>query len=127
MKNKLEWYVLVESNNEIEKFNVFRSLSFYDNLIKLKKKMKSEKMGFDAFSEELRRNAMYSFWSKAEYEIIITNLFCSISKEEVERIRALPNDKMCTYTKLITEKKVDVYDQLSLNWNAFARYTYENI
>ena len=48
---------------------------------------------------------MYYFWSKCEYEILITTWF--------ER-------------KDFKDEKIDVYDQLQLNWNAFIDYIWKN-
>ena len=48
---------------------------------------------------------MYYFWSKCEYEIIVT---CN---PEWDRFK---------------KEKIDVYDQLQLNWNKFVDYIWEN-
>lgn len=106
MKNKLEWYVYVEDINKrkIEPFNVFDSGRFYKCLLALKKEMKKDNVDFDYFSSQLDKDAKYCFWAKCEYEIYLSSMF--------------------THDDF---KKVDVYAQLQLNWDKFARYVYDNI
>ena len=48
---------------------------------------------------------MYYFWSKCEYEIIIT---CWPKWDKFK------------------EEKIDVYSQLNLNWDKFVNYIWEN-
>ena len=58
------------------------------------------------FTEEIRHICMYHFWSKFEWEIII---------------------KEWTGHDNPKERKIDVYDQLQLNWNRFIDYLWENL
>ena len=100
----LEWYVYYHSWNEdkIEPFNVFDHGSFLEDC---KKNAKKNIHDYDAFCEQLRRDAMYYYWSKCEWEIIIAPWIPR--KEDIDI-------------------KIDVYDQLRLNWEAFCKYTWEH-
>ena len=49
---------------------------------------------------------MYRFWSKFEWELVLTEW---------------------TGRDNPTQKKVDVYDQLLLNWDRFIDYLWENL
>ena len=101
-----EWYVYIEDVNakEIKKYNVFRSYNFLEGCKKAFKKYNKPEQ-IEDLEKEVRSWAMYSFWSKCEYEIILS------SWPEREDFN---------------EEKIDVYDQLCLNWNSFFKYTYEH-
>jgi len=58
----------------------------------------------DELDEMLDQEAMYHFWSKCEYEILI---------------RDWPSGK--------EEEKIDVYDQLKMNWNNFVDFFWEKV
>lgn len=98
-----EWYVFVSDFNtkKIEIFNVFHSHTFLKGCRKSFKKYKLPEQ-YDELVESIRSDAMYSFWSKCEYETVITELFGRDSFQA---------------------KKIDVYQQLMLNWEPFIEYT----
>lgn len=54
------------------------------------------------FKEKLRKELMYWFWSKCEYEIVISP-WVGRNKEEAE-------------------VKIDIHDQVMLNFNRFVDY-----
>ena len=99
----LEWYVYLEdvNNKKIIKYNIFNHYSFCQDLKDIIKKIKNK----DEFSEKVKRSTIYYFWSKCEYEILITTW--------LER-------------KDFKDKKIDVYDQLELNWDRFIDYIWDN-
>ena len=92
-----EWYVYVEdtNNKSIKKFNVFHSLNFMTGCRKTFKKYKD----LADIEKEIKSWAMYSFCSKCEYEVVVTGWI----RDEIKR-------------------KIDVYDQLMLNWDSFFEY-----
>lgn len=102
------WYVYQKKFNipkDSTEFNVvirdvFDNLKFLEFTLELKEKQ--DKMTYTEFSEELQREAMYRFWSKFEYETEI----CGYGES---RGRSL---------------KIDVYNQLKLNWDAFVNYVW---
>ena len=107
----LEWNVYVENFNgrKIEVHNVFNHCGLMEDLAKDMKKVhvredRPEEKKW--FLERLRRHLMYYYWSKCEWEIIITSW---------------PPVK-----EGFKDEKVDVYDQLLLNWPAFAEYVWNN-
>ena len=105
MQSKLFWNVYIYSFNEkkIITYDIFSHASFLDDLKKLKKK----KPTFDVFKEEIRKLLMYYFWSKCEWEIILSAWPPSTDRKE--------------------EKKIDVYDQVMLNFDAFCKYVWESL
>ena len=104
MKKKLEWKVFTFDFNrdELEIFNVFDHGSFMEDLNKNFKKNKND---FDAFAKQLDVDLHYYFWSKAEWELIMSPLI----------------------SRKATETKIDVYDQISLNKDAFINYTWKTL
>lgn len=100
----LEWNVYVGNFNsrKIETYNIFRHGGFID---RLRKSYRKHKEDFHAFEAEVRSELMYYFWSKCEWEIVI-NRWPPRSDEEAV--------------------KIDVYDQVRMNWERFIEYLWEN-
>lgn len=99
----MKWYVLNHDFNkdEIEAFNIFNSSNFNEGVEKALKNYTT----FENFVNELDKVAMYSFWCKAEYEILCSGL---VTK----------NDRV---------EKIDVYTQIKPNiellaWNIVSNY-----
>ena len=103
MREDMEWYVYTEDFNRhcIEKHNVFDHYRFKEDIKKIYKKHKND---FDSFSEEVRKSLMYFYWSKCEWEIVLTSFF--------------PRENF-------REEKIDVYEQVMLNWDNFIKYVWE--
>lgn len=128
-KKVLEWNVFRHDINskKIVKYNVFDHSSFLASVKKLR-------MDKDTFSEQLRREAQYYFWSKCEHEVIITSWPAYISKEEYERITKEvtsieSRDKIFRVVNIVPTvgSKIDIYEQLMLNWNNFVEYTWNKL
>ena len=108
MKNenkKLVWNVFREdfSSGDIIQWNIFRHGRFYEDLQKTFKRLRKEPER-EEVAEIVRRDLMYYFWSKCEYEIIISGFPGREGKEE----------------------KIDVYTQVMMNWDIFFQYLWEN-
>lgn len=134
-KNILMWNVLVEDINrkEIVSYNIFDHVRFVTDLVKDYNKLKRDKTLEDfeaAFIERIKRNLMYYYWSKAEWEIVVTSWPPYMSLDEVDKV----NNEINKYEKEYGHKpniahfssavgeKIDVYDQIMLNWDMFAEY-----
>lgn len=98
----LEWYVLSYdfNNDRIVPYNIFYS-SFIENLHKevIKKKVTNYK----ELKEYISHWSKYHYWSKAEYEIIVSGLH---SKED-------------------SEEKLDVDYQVQMNLDRITEYVNE--
>lgn len=119
----LQWNVYMKdfSKDEIRVFNVFNHANFSNEVSKLKKKITNRNI----FGEELRRILMYYFWSKCEYEVVITSWPPYIAKEEMNRIVEESGDtKYRMDVDLIIGDKVDVYQQILINWDIFVSYVF---
>lgn len=95
----LEWYVYRYNINskKIEKYNVFDHFKFKEDVLKAYGTFDREEL-----SEKINSAARYYFWSKYEWEIDICEPL---------------SEGKCA-------KKIDVYDQLRLNWDSFIDYIY---
>ena len=107
----LEWNVYYASwnGNCIKTMNIFEGGSFVEDLKKDAKKLHIREDRPDEkkwFLERLRRNIQYYFWSKCEWEIVMTSW---------------PSGK-----KGFKDEKIDVYDQVMMNWHVFSEYVWQN-
>lgn len=100
---KLEWNVFYHSinSNKITTFNIFDHWKFNEDVQKSLKKFKDK----DEFAEQLRRDLRYYFWSKCEYEIIISPWCGGRDTKDI---------------------KVDIYEQVMNNFNIFADYVWNS-
>ena len=97
----LVWNVVYHdiSTDKIKVFNIFKHGSFMEDLQKHYKKHKTK----ETFAEALRKSLMYYFWSKCEWEILISP-WCGSKKNEAI--------------------KADVYWQVMNNWDHFLDYVW---
>jgi len=100
------WNVYIEDYNkrEIKVFNVFNHYTFFENCKKEFRRYSRHK-DIEKLEHEIKGWAMYCFWSKCEYEIILTSW---------------PEKKD------FKDMKIDIYDQLNLNWDSFFKYVMEH-
>lgn len=103
------WNVYIEDWNSktINVFNVFKHWGFVEACKKEYKKYRKPEQEKE-LEKEIKGWAMYCFWSKCEYEVIITGW---------------PEPREDSGFKPI---KIDIYDQLMLNWDSFFKYFVEH-
>lgn len=112
----MEWWVFYEDFNrrKIEKWNVFDNYSFRKNVARaVRRRVRTEDgkrraLTKEEFLKEVAGWLMYCYWGKCEWEIIISSWPPS------------SNPEYCV------EKKVDVYEQVMLNWDKFSEYVWEH-
>ena len=95
----MEWYVLNYDFNgkKVEDFNIFRNIK----LLRFLDEARENFITFDKFVEDLDNELKYYFWSKAEYEIMVGDLF----EQDLDKY-----------------EKIDVYRQLKPNVKTIAKY-----
>ncbi len=101
----LVWNVYHYSHisKQIEMWNIFHSIKFCEGIDRIIKK-KYEK---EAFAEEVRGELMCCFWTKYEYEITV----CKYPRPETDT----------------DDLRVDVFDQVMLNFDVFIDYLYASV
>ena len=97
----MEWYVMIYDMNKrkVVPYNIFHNSKFSDAIDKLKEKlpyMRDEEI-YEFLDNELR----YCFWCKAEYEVLVGDLFIK---------------------DIDTLEKIDVYTQMKPNIKSLAYY-----
>ncbi len=103
MKNILKWNVYVENFNskKIEVFNVLKHYSFREECWNEARQLEDK----NEFGACIKHWLMYHFWSKCEWEIILSDW--------------PPSGRF-------NDKKISVFDQVMLNWDVFIEYLWNN-
>ena len=98
----MHWFVYVDDFNgkRIVEYDIFEHHGFSEDVRKAYKKHRTD---FDAFSEKVRGSLFYYYRSKCEWEVIVGAWVAS------DRTPA---------------RKVDVFEQVMLNWDVFIRYVW---
>ena len=107
MKHNLVWNVYNQNFNarKIEVVNLFDIFDIDDFIKLFKKRYKNkEQQTVENFKSELKNQLMYRFWSKCEWEVIVSAW--------------PPDDKVSI--------KIDVYEQIANNFDVFCDYVWKN-
>ena len=133
-----EWIVLYHNFNsdKIEQYNILKYRE--DDIKKMRKKFKTK----EEFAEKLRREMMYYYWSRCEWEMIITKTednhiiltpWCGCKNPDEVAIDVTDNtdfdwigfaDKHIERQIYKNSAKVDVFDQLQYRWEEFVDYVW---
>lgn len=100
---KLEWNVLYWDINKhrVQTYNILNDKFKYD----LYKQIKNKKItNYIELKDYIKRDCMYHYWSKSEYEMSIGPLWCT------------------TLDDLKQFEKVDVYKQIEINLDHIVQY-----
>lgn len=99
---EMHWRVIREDFNgrRITDYDIFEHDGFAEDVKKAYKKYRND---HDSFCESVRKSLAYYFWSKCEWEVIVSAW--------------PPSDR-------VPELKVDAYEQVMLNWDAFIEYVW---
>lgn len=130
-KSKLVWNVFNERNGEVFPVNIFEyNYKFIEDLLKIKKKYKDS---FEEFASAVRDSLQYYYWSKSEYETIITSWPPYIEDEELNRLNSEKEKRIQesgkfyrTAVNLNVSYKIDIYTQVMMNWDRFINYIWDN-
>lgn len=98
-------------------------------------KNKNGEDDYDKFAKAVLSNIMYYYWSRSEYEVIISRWPTSLSEVELQKLLAeLEEQKKdapdrrnyYVYPPLEGAEKVDVATQVIMNWDSFISYVWQN-
>lgn len=103
-KAPLEWWVYFGDFNagEIKRYNIFAHGGFWKDLVKCAKERKND---YEGFCEFVYFHLQYYFWSKCEYEVVISHF---------------------PHHDRHKDRKVDIFEQVLMNWDRFIEYVWEN-
>ena len=142
MESKLEWNVFYYdiNRNKITTYNIFNHCGFNKYVEKALETSKTK----EEFAETLRRELMYYFWSKAEWELVIeldedNHIFlipwCGCKDPEEIKID-VTNDTNFDWSGFVkkhierqiykNEAKIDVHDQIEYVWDNFLEYVWNS-
>ena len=98
----MHWRVFVDDFNgkRIVDYDIFEHHGFAEDVRKAYRKHRTD---FDAFVKKVRGSLLYYFHSKCEWEVVVGAWVAS--------------DRT-------PERKVDVYEQVMLNWDVFIEYVW---
>ena len=129
---KLEYYVYYYNFNShsIKKFNIFNHGRFLEDVKKDLRECETKK----EFAEELHKDLIYYFWSKAEWEVVITPWTPRITISELNRLneerektlKKYNREPYSLYVNPDISEKIDVYEQVMLNWDLFVDYVWQH-
>lgn len=130
-KKKLSWYVFNEENGKIIPVDIFQyNWVFLVDLVNIKKKYKDD---FVKFADATRSALQHQYWSRSQYETIITSWPPYIDGEELDRLNKEREDRLSKGYAFYRESvgleyayKIDIYDQIMLNWDVFIKYLWDN-
>jgi hypothetical protein len=130
-KTKLVWNVFNECNGEICPLNIFEyNYKFLEDLLIAKRKYKNN---FEEFVEHVRKSLQYYYWSKSEYETVITTWPPYIESEELNRLNKEKHEREIRNrpfyrdaVNLTIRYKIDIYTQVMMNWDRFIDYLWNN-
>ena len=130
-KTTLVWNVFNEQNGEILPINIFEyNYKFLEDLLLAKQKYNDN---FEKFAEEVRKLLQYYYWSKSEYETIITSWPPYIESDELDRLNKEKETHLEMYgnfyieaVELNVSHKIDIYTQIMMNWDRFIDYLWNN-
>ena len=94
----------------------------------LKKCSFEDKFKQDVFAVQFRNWLMSYFWSRCEYEIVLTSWPPYITAEQYKEIKESTEE--VKYRKTIdleSAKKIDVFAQIVNNWEPFINYVWDNL
>lgn len=123
----LEWNVYVKDMNcrEIKSYNIFNHGRFTHEIEELIEQYGNSK---EEFAKEVDLSLRYYFWSKCEWETVITSWPPHIIKEELDRLnKEMTKEYPSLSVNLEVEEKIDVYQQVMLNWDRFIDYLWGEV
>ncbi len=118
------------NGKSIEKFNIFDHGEFLEYVKKDLKKCNTK----EEFAEKLRGHLFYYYASKCEWEVVITSWVPHITMSELDRLNAeremalkkYNREPYSLYVNPDVGEKIDIYEQVRLNWNLFVDYVWSH-
>lgn len=131
-KMKIEWNVYCHDINKgkIVEFNIFDHGRFFEDVRKVLKKCNTK----EEFAEKLKSHLMYYFWSKCEYEVVISSFPVRIKKDEFNRLieefkvdaEKYGHEPYGMWVCPDVGEKIDIAGQVMLNFEVFVDYVWSH-
>ena len=130
----LEYKVYIDNNHEIREYNIFNHPYLKEKLCEFSYRYRKDQ-NLEQFISDFDSILRYCFWSKCEWEIVLTSWPPYIELNEFDRVREeiANHDKKWGYKQLYgcnvnlsVAEKIDVYNQIKLHWDLFIDYVVRN-
>lgn len=102
-KNHKPFYTIIYDINK-KSFEPYDVMPYLINEYKVKKKKKKHPNTFDEFKKFIEGASMYMYWSRCEYELILTSW---------------PNEDK--------QKKIDIHNQIMMNIDVITNLLMDNV
>lgn len=129
----LSYKVFFEDFNkkEIVNYDIFKGGHWEKVACELKKVFPNRK----EWENHFRTKLMSQYWSRSEYEFIATSWPPYIETDKVDEMKReikeytekWGNPLYRIVSPLITTRKIDIFEQIDMNWDVFADYVWRNI
>ena len=129
---KLSWFVYYENHGRIEKHDIFEGGYWESEARAIHCETKSRRQWEDLF----RIRLMARYWSRCEYELLLVEWPATVPVSAIDKMRQEVKDHEKNWgTKPYrvnaqlpkAAEKIDVFDQLDLNWGVFVDYVWNYI
>ena len=129
----LSYKVFYENFNkkEIVNYDIFKSGHWEKVACELKEVFPNRK----EWEKHFRTRLMSQYWSRSEYEFIATSWPPYITTDKVDEMKReikehtekWGNPPYRINPPLIVARKIDIFEQIDMNWKVFADYVWRNI
>ena len=131
-KVKMIWNVYRQDyNQKIIVYNIFEHYHFNKDV----KEIMNKKMQKVEFEEELRKICKYHFRGRSEYETLISSCLTYIQKDKMNKMideweqyhRKNGEFPRNINVEIECAIKINIYNQIELNWDSFVEYVFSKI
>ena len=138
-KSNLVWNVIIINNGDCEVRNIFEyNWPFLENGLLVAKKKHSK--DYKKFADHIRNWLQYEYWSRVQYEMVISGWPSkALYKKDMDDLnRALQAEiarckqngwdetRAYVHAPMDNAKRIDVYQQIMINWDRFIQYVWDN-
>ncbi len=131
-KLKMIWNVYREDyNQKIIIYNIFEHYHFNKDV----KEIMNKKLQKIEFEKELRQICKYYFWGRTEYEMLISSCLPCVPKDKMNKMideweqyhRKNGHFPYNINVEIECAIKINIYNQIELNWDSFVEYVFSKI
>lgn len=126
----LKWKVYHNHNNEITEYNIFTHSGFMSDIESI---FSDKFLDKSTLADKIDSALRYYFWARCEAEVVVTSWQPYITYEELDRLVEEKEDRISHSlpryrlgVELENAIVIDVYGQVTMNWEVFIEYMWKN-
>lgn len=129
----LTWKVIMEELDS-------RKIIFYDLFAsghweQVARKIKEDSVTREEWEKRFRLRLQSQYWARCEYEVVVTSWppyikvgdIQKLQDEVADREKAWGSKPLKVNITPTVQRKIDIFEQLDMNWSVFADYVWNNI